>query len=470
MSNQKTTPRLAVLRPGAVRADGHGVISAPAPDVQEANRSPAELKIGLSVGTAPMDFITVATAADRKLMTKIFFVGRDGREQTRNFDKGYLFNFSTRPVACLDDLARVLDGLKQHSCVIYGRLIEGTSMPCRRLLNTDAKTGDAATIEDAAHSWVLLDIDKLAIEGDVFDPVTEPERAAEFIRAKLPPEFEGARCLWRLTSSAGVGKRDTISMRLGFWLDRALTGAQAKAWLTGTMADCTIYTPNQVIYAAKPVFVSGRVDPVGRRSGIVEGRVTVTPAGITATFVKVPGRVEPKPKVAPREAPEGVVFDTEAAVAAGRGWIKRALASDEWQEPRPTPTGARAYRLAARLKDEALSPEMIVDLFVELVPWFDEEDRPALAAMVESVFLHGQNDPGCGPTNGVTHLFGAIVAEWEAEADDGNELWDQIIRSSQGALQRLPDAPPPTSFPPGLTAEVQRIIAEDRAELARRLK
>jgi hypothetical protein len=170
VSNQKTIPRLAALRPGAVRADGHGVISAPAPDVQEANRSPAELKIGLPVGVAPVDFITVATAADGKLMTKIFFVDRDGREQTRNFDKGYLFNFSTPPVACLDDLARVLDGLDQHSCVIYGRLIKGTAMPCRRLLNADAKTGDPATIEDAAHSWVLLDIDKLAIEGDVFDP------------------------------------------------------------------------------------------------------------------------------------------------------------------------------------------------------------------------------------------------------------------------------------------------------------
>src|SRR5438067_15017 len=144
-----------------------------------------------SIGPGLPHFITVATAADGKLMTKVFFVDRDGTEQTRSYDKGYLFRFSTRPVACLDDLARVLDGLDRHSCVIYGRLIEGTSMPCRRLLNEDAKTDDPATIEDAAHSWVLLDIDKLAIEGDVFDPVTEPERALEYILAKLPPEFQG---------------------------------------------------------------------------------------------------------------------------------------------------------------------------------------------------------------------------------------------------------------------------------------
>jgi hypothetical protein len=418
----------------------------------------------------PPDFITVATAADGKLMTKVFFVDREGREQTRSYDKGYLFNFSTTPVACLDDLARVLDELDQHSCVIYGQLIEGRSMPCRRLLNADAKTGDPATIEDAAHCWVLLDIDKLAVDGDVFDPVMEPERAVEYIRKKLPPEFHGGSCLWRLTSSAGIGKRDTISMRLGFWLDRALTGAEAKAWLTATIADCAIYTPNQVIYAAKPVFIGRRVDPVARRSGIVEGRATVAPGNTAAAIVKVPRRVDQKPKIMRREAPEGVIFDTEAAVSAGRDLIERTLGSDEWQAPRPTPTGARVYKLAARLKDEALSPGTLVDLLVELVPWFDEEDRPIIGAMVESVFLHGQNDPGCGPPNSVARLFGAVVAEWEAETEEDTDLWDPVIKSSQGALQRLPEAPLPAEFSPAFTEQVRRIISEDRAELARRLK
>src|ERR1700730_6229405 len=222
------------------------------------------------------DFVTVARAVDRKLMTKVFFIDQEGHEQARNCDKGYLFNFSTRSVTCLDELAGVLDSLGRHSCVIYGRLIEGTSMQCRRLWNADSKTGDPATIEDAAHFWILLDIDKLLIEGEAFDPVAEPEHAAEYIRSRLPSEFHGARCLWLLTSSAGVGKRDSINMRLGFWLDRPLTGAEAKAWLTGTIADCSIYTANQVIYAAKPIFLHGRVDPVGERSGILGGRPTVT--------------------------------------------------------------------------------------------------------------------------------------------------------------------------------------------------
>jgi hypothetical protein len=285
-----------------------------------------------------------------------------------------------------------------------------------------------------------------------------------------------------------MGKRDTISMRLGFWLDRPLTGAEAKAWLTGTIADCAIYTPNQVIYAAKPIFLHGRVDPVGERSGILGGRPTVTAPPIAKPMLRVRYRAPSKPvsfaatvlalvqqpevssKILRRKPLEGVIFDTEAAIAAGSAVIKHALASDEWRDQGATPTGARAYRLAASLKDEALSPATIVNLLVEMVPWFDEEDRPLITAMVESAYVHGQNEPGCGPPNDLTRLLGAITAEWEAEAVKDKELWDQVIENSQGALQRLPDAPPPAEFPPAFTEEVRRIISEDRAELARRLK
>jgi len=393
----------------------------------EPGRSMSTLEKGGS-GAGPPDFVTVATTADGKLMTKVCFVDSAGREQTRSYDKGYLFNFSMQPIGSLDDLARVLDGLGRHSCVIYGRLIEGTAMPCRRLL-TDKETGDLATIEDAPHRWVLLDIDKLAIEGEAFDPVGEPERAVEYILAKLPSEFHGARCLWRLTSSAGVEKGATISMRLGFWLDRPLTGAEAKAWLGGTIVDCAIYTANQVIYAATPIFKDDRTDPVGRRSGIVEGAPIIVPPPINiATRVSgIPGGPGAKASIAPRSAPEGINWDTEAAIAAGRDCIKRALASNEWNETQrgtPTPTGARAYKLATRLKDEALSPEKIVYLLVEMVPGFDEEDRPLIVETVENAFRHGQNDPGCGPLNDVMRLFGAIPdTEIKVDEELGSGAW-----------------------------------------------
>jgi hypothetical protein len=269
-----------------------------------------------------------------------------------------------------------------------------------------------------------------------------------------------------------VEKGATIRMRLGFWLDRALTGAEAKAWLAGTIADCSIYTPNQVVYAATPIFKHGRTDPVAKRSGIVDGAATVVPPpiNITSRVAGVPTGWGPKAKAARRDAPEGVIYDTEAAITAGRDCVERALASDEWQRGTPTPTGARAYKLATRLKDEALSPEKIVDLLVEMVPGFDEEDRPQIEAMVDSAFLRGQNDPGCGPPDSVKRLFDEIVSEWEAETKESKELWGQIIEASQGAVHPLSVPPPPTEFPPEFGAEVRRIIAEDQAELARRLK
>jgi hypothetical protein len=67
---------------------------------REGNDMSAPEKAALGVG--PTHFVTVATAADRKLMTKIFSVDSGGREQTRSYDKGYLFSFSTPAVGCLD--------------------------------------------------------------------------------------------------------------------------------------------------------------------------------------------------------------------------------------------------------------------------------------------------------------------------------------------------------------------------------
>ncbi|MGH7092200.1 MAG: hypothetical protein ACREFB_01530 [Stellaceae bacterium] len=179
-----------------------------------------------------------------------------------------------------------------------------------------------------------------------------------------------------------------------------------------------------------------------------------------------------KAKVALRDVPEGVVCDIETAIGLGRDCIYRALAGNEWDRQQggtPTPSGARAYKLATRLKDEGLSPEKIVDLLIEMVPWFDKEDRPQIEAMVESAFLRGQNDPGCGPPDSAMRLFAEDVAQWEATTEESKELRDRMLEASQGAVQRLPDRPP-TEFPPGFTEEVRRIIADDQAELARRLK
>lgn len=262
-------------------------------------------------------------------------------------------------------------------------------------------------------------------------------------------------------------------MRLGFWLNRALTDVAVKAWLKGTIVDCAIYTPNQVIYAAAPVFKNGRINPVPRRSGVLEGgENTVTPGEPPPPVARSPKATTPRINVERRKAPEGIVFDTKAAIERGRELIERALASDEWENPSrdlPSPTGARAYKLAARLKDEALSPEKIVDLFIEMVPWFDERERRELGAMADSVFRHGQNESGCGNPNSIAHLFTEIIEQWKVETRGGQTFWEKIVERSQGVIQPLPNDSAPTEFSLAFTVSVRRIIAEDRAEMARRL-
>ncbi len=70
----------------------------------------------------------------------------------------------------------------------------------------------------------------------------------------------------------------------------------------------------------------------------------------------------------------------------------------------------------------------------------------------------------------MNRLFDPIVAEWEAEAEQGKELWDEVIESSGGALEYLPDTPPPAAFSSEFNKEARQKISEDKAELARRLR
>jgi len=232
--------------------------------------------------------------------------------------------------------------------------------------------------------------------------------------------------------------------------------------LTNTIADCSIYTANQPIYAATPIFKDGRTDPVARRSGIVEGRPAVSP----------PNNIKTMKPHEPRGVSGGVMFNANDAIMAGRHLLQRTLAIDEWKHPRwcpPTPTGARAYKLAERLKDFALSEQQIVDLLIETIPSFDQEARPRIEAMVESAFLHGQNDPGCGSPNNA--VFSEIIYGWEAKIEENKEFWDRIIEASQGAISRLP-TPRVASrkFPREFTKKARQIIAEDRAEWAQTVK
>ena len=113
---------------------------------------------------------------------------------------------------------------------------------------------------------------------------------------------------------------------------------------------------------------------------------------------------------------------------------------------RPTPTGARAYKLAARLKDEALSPQTIVDLLVEMIPWFDEEDRPIIGAMVDALLAY-------------------VLRAWYEQEPGQSPAWAALADPAIGsALGRIHDEPARPWTVAGLAAE----SGLSRAAFARR--
>jgi hypothetical protein len=185
-------------------------------------------------------------------------------------------------VANLGELAAGLDKLDPRQCVIYGSLCPELGDHAQNIprLLYPRDEDEPATIVEAAHHWLLIDYDGGECPAGL-DPVAEPERAAEYIISLLPKEFQGTAFWWQLTSSAGF-KRG-IRMRLAFWMDRELTGAEAGRWLSSVEGvDQAIYRANQPIYAARPVFESVE-DPVQRRSGMQSGGLVSPPATIKKT-------------------------------------------------------------------------------------------------------------------------------------------------------------------------------------------
>jgi hypothetical protein len=142
------------------------------------------------------------------------------------------------------------------------------------------------TFEDRPRSWVIFDVDRIPVPEHLIDVwVDEPEAAVEHVLGLLPEPFQSATCWWSLSSSAAVPRKTgreasgTFKLKLAFWLDRALTGAEVKRWMAAEKApvDPAVFNAIQLIYLARPSFGHGLHDPVPRRSGIWQGEVdTVT--------------------------------------------------------------------------------------------------------------------------------------------------------------------------------------------------
>jgi hypothetical protein len=357
-------------------------------------------------GCDPVDFVTVLTTTDCKLLTKTIYLREDGQLDRKAYDNARLYRIDTNPVRNLAELAQVLDGLGPQSCIVNGRIRDGIDPNDAQRTHVE-KPGQIPTLEEAPHWWVPADIDGLEAkdtDGE-FDPVAEPERAVAHVLSRMPSEFQDADCWWQLTSSAGF--KPGINMRLVFWLSRPLTSAEAKLWLapylkehaskkekTDTerrILDGAIYTPSQPIYAAKPVLEGGIDDPVQRRSGIQ------TFLGCPVFVPLVLASDDSKPKTKPAEGPESVIYDDPETIAWAMETIQRDVA--EKGEPKDGEgSDPRFYNLAGVLRDgprwgRSVSDEMIAALCK--AHWQPEFDLSWFQEKLRKVKY--QNGPGVGP-------------------------------------------------------------------------
>lgn len=197
-------------------------------------------------------------------------------------------HFKATPVSFggFDEFAAKLTHAASYpSCLlIRGALADGANPEWanRRIHHRDGQA--APSFVPANRNWILTDADDVPAP-DGLDPIKDPEEAAQHVIETYYPEcFHSASFWWSLTSSAGLMRRDTIRMRLGFVLDRPVSDAECKTLMPGKpSADPALYNPVQPHYIAAPVF-DGVPDPIHRRMGVWKGESDIVelPATIAA--------------------------------------------------------------------------------------------------------------------------------------------------------------------------------------------
>ena len=86
----------------------------------------------------------------------------------------------------------------------------------------------------------------------------------------LPPTFTGAACIVQATASHGI--KPGARLRLWFWCDRSLSGAECKRWLGKVPVDHSVFGAAQPIYTAAPVFADGAAEHLPCRLLALPGR------------------------------------------------------------------------------------------------------------------------------------------------------------------------------------------------------
>ena len=253
--------------------------------------------MSLASTTPTSDAITV-------IRTPLWFAKRIWPGRTEAHSSAKRIDVGTMPLTGLEDLAALLQQLidDPHAAVIRGELIDPTQCRgIRRLLHQDPKTGAVPTFRDTPRRWVALDIEGIPRPPNVL--ATDLVTCAHIAIAQLPAAFAGTRCIIQATASHGI--KPDIRLRLLFWLSRPTTGEELKRWLVDTPADPAAFGAVQPLYTARPIFMSGAVDPLPCRLAERPGEFCVqvpSPAALAPP-------PEPRVAVGPYEPVADAVVD-----------------------------------------------------------------------------------------------------------------------------------------------------------------
>ena len=183
-----------------------------------------------------------------------------------SYSKAKNFVPEVREVDGIDTLSALLQDLegKPNACVIRGAPKHPNQPEMRRLIEN---------VDDVPLHAVLIEVDDY--RPVINDSLTETQEAAlEYVAECLPELFQGASFHWQASNSMGApGKEGLLKAHLWFWLHTPYDLATLRAWATSIdlAADKTVLNPVQIHYTSAPIFESGRIDPVPRRSGFFQG-------------------------------------------------------------------------------------------------------------------------------------------------------------------------------------------------------
>ena len=220
----------------------------------------------MTATSTPTDTITLLRSDTP--MAKEVVIGEDGLPGVGKVKMGFLFDVTERSVASLHDLYALLQDLQhdQYAAVIRGKLIEGRSTEAVRRISRD-HSDSTRNFEPCSRQWLMVDVDDLPLPTELADVSARADDIIAAALRALPPEFQDAACVFQWSNSMGF-KQGLIRVHLWFWLDRAISDDEAKAWLQDYPVDPALYSPVQPHYTANPILGEGVADPIAERVGL----------------------------------------------------------------------------------------------------------------------------------------------------------------------------------------------------------